>query len=129
MHYATVYYDHFMVWTYLWTGGLPWVIISSDNDVAPVQSQAITWTNDEVLLTSAEFGPECYNLYCMECFRKMSSVIWQPFCLDFSEVDVYIAWILQVKKSTEIGHVNTVQMRLRHYSMFAVFSKRYGHTT
>ena len=59
--------------------GLPWVITGSGNDVALVQSQVITWTNDDFLLTSVKFGWEYHNLYSRECIGNVVCIMTAIF--------------------------------------------------
>ena len=66
--------------------------ISSDNGLSPVQRQAITWTNADLLsigLLGANFSEiwiQIQSSSFMKRHMKMSSAKWQPFCPAGDEV-------------------------------------------
>ena len=72
-------------------------IIGSGNGLSPGQRQAITWTNAGILLNgplgtnSSEILSEIHTFSFKKMHVKMSSGMWQPFCLG---LNVLIPWPL-----------------------------------
>ena len=63
------------------------VIIGSDNGLSPIQRQAITWTNADLLLIGplgtnfSEIGIKMQNFSFMKMYVKVSSAKRRPLCL------------------------------------------------
>ena len=67
-------------------------IIGSDNGLSPGRCQAITWTNDGILLIGPlgtnfnEILMEIHKFLFKNMHLKMSSGKWRPFCLSLNVI-------------------------------------------
>ena len=87
--------------------------IGSDNGLSPGRRQAITWTNDGILLIRtlgtnfSEILSETHSFSFWKMHLKMSSAKWRLFCLGLNELTI-VCWQLQLGRRLGAFQIPTI---------------------